>query len=73
MVDTYMNHKEQLIQNIEARKKCFSEVNESIKILQNDNEIMSNRIANQELSAEDVRNMIAERERLEDAQRLASG
>lgn len=73
MVDTYMSHKEQLIQKIETRKKCLSEINESIKILQHDNETLKHRVANQELSAEDVRNMVAERERLEDAQRSASG
>jgi len=73
LIDQLIKHKDQLSQKTEGRKQALNELNEAIGILQQDNANLKNRISNQEISADDVRNMISERERLEEAQQLASG
>eukprot|EP01038_Epipyxis_sp_PR26KG_P016094 gene16094-21870_t len=75
----YQSVGEQLLKQYEAlkakvdgRQDEMNKLQHSINITKKEVESLRDRVANQELSSEDVLNMIAERERLEETQQITS-
>lgn len=72
LIEQLLKHKEQLKTKTESRSNDIIKLNNAITVLQQENNLLKQRIETQELTPEDVRNMISERERLEEAQQIAS-
>jgi kinetochore protein NDC80 len=72
LIQQLVQHKDQLVMKTDARKHELNKLNEAIGILDQENESLRQRIAVQELTPEDIRNMVAEKQRLEEAQYAAS-
>lgn len=72
LVEELTTHRDQLTAKAGAREAELEQTTASVAAVQTEIAALRHRIATQELSPEDVRSMVAERERLEEAQRLAS-
>ena len=72
LVEELTKHRDQLTAKAGAREAELEHTTASVAAVQAEIATLRQRIATQELSPEDVRSMVAERERLEEAQRLAS-
>jgi kinetochore protein NDC80 len=72
LIEQLQKHKDQLETKTTSREIELEKVNSSVELVQNEIANLRERIAGQEISPEDVKRMISEREKLEDAQQQAS-
>ena len=72
LIEQLTTHRDQLTTKAGARETELERLTVGLGALQGDMAALRTRIDTQELSQDEVRNMVAERERLEEAQRMAS-
>lgn len=72
LIEQLQKHKEQLLVKTQARQAELEKINFTVQTTQQEISGLKDRIAHQEISPEDVKRMISERERLEEAQQQAS-